>query len=106
MLCETLQILPATPRQPLPLLQLPPKTPATTMGNGAKAQQKQQRNAKKTADAGGKSQSKTNEAAKNIICMTCRQTFLSTTRMPALTQHVENKHVGKTVAECFPGQKD
>ncbi|KAG8709588.1 hypothetical protein FRC09_000583 [Ceratobasidium sp. 395] len=72
------------------------------MGNGAKAQQKQQRNAKKAADAGGKSQTKSNEAAKSILCSVCRQTFLSTTRMPALTQHVENKHSGKTVADCFP----
>ncbi|KAJ1310809.1 hypothetical protein OPQ81_009329 [Rhizoctonia solani] len=76
------------------------------MGNGAKAQQKQQRNAKKAADSGPKSQLKTNEAAKNIICQTCRQTFLTTTRLPALVQHVENKHSGKTVADCFPNYKE
>ncbi|CUA73646.1 hypothetical protein RSOLAG22IIIB_01182 [Rhizoctonia solani] len=76
------------------------------MGNGAKAQQKQQRNAKKTQDSAAKSQLKTNEAAKSIICQTCRQTFLSTTRLPALTQHVENKHSGKTVADCFPNYKE
>lgn len=76
------------------------------MGNGAKAQQKQQRNAKKATDGAAKSQLKTNEAAKSIICMTCRQTFLSTTRLPALTQHVENKHSGKTVADCFPNFKE
>ncbi|CAE6500910.1 unnamed protein product [Rhizoctonia solani] len=96
------------------------------MGNGAKAQQKQQRNAKKAQDSGAKrrvnelfdkrwtelrpfaffSQLKTNEAAKSIICQTCRQTFLSTTRLPALTQHVENKHSGKTVADCFPDYKE
>ncbi|ELU43328.1 zf-met2 domain-containing protein [Rhizoctonia solani AG-1 IA] len=101
------------------------------MGNGAKAQQKQQRNAKKAADAGPKrrvnsscGELKTNEAAKSIICQTCRQSFVSlkvisklvlilmvyfqltTTRLPALTQHVENKHSGKTMADCFPNYKE
>jgi len=71
------------------------------MGNGAKAQQKRERNAAK-GPAGGKSTLKVNEAAKTIICTTCRQTFLVTTRAPALTEHVENKHAGKTPKECFP----
>ena len=47
---------------------------------GAKAQQKRERN---QAKAGGtaKSQTKINEAAKNIICVTCRQTFVSVCAM-------------------------
>ncbi|KAG8943194.1 hypothetical protein FRC04_003157 [Tulasnella sp. 424] len=72
------------------------------MGNGAKAQQKRERNADKNAKKGSSSQSKTNEAAKNILCEICRQTFLVTTRLPQLQQHVDNKHSGKTVKDCFP----
>ncbi|KAH9921962.1 At2g23090 like protein [Epithele typhae] len=70
------------------------------MGNGAKAAQKRERNA---AKAGGtaKSQTKANEAAKNIICTVCRQTFLLTTRAPALEEHASNKH-SKSMADCFP----
>jgi hypothetical protein len=45
---------------------------------------------------------KQNEAAKDIICITCRQTFLKTTRAPALTEHASNKH-SKTLQDCFPG---
>jgi len=71
------------------------------MGNGAKAQQKRERNAKAGAGA-AKSQQKSNEAAKSIICGTCRQTFLVTTRLPQLKEHVDNKHSGKTVEDCFP----
>lgn len=43
---------------------------------GAKAQQKRERNQAKSG-SGAKSQVKTNEAAKNIVCQTCRQTFVS-----------------------------
>ncbi|KIK71280.1 hypothetical protein GYMLUDRAFT_33423 [Collybiopsis luxurians FD-317 M1] len=71
------------------------------MGNGAKAQQKRERNAEKGAGKGAKSQTKTNEAAKSIICQTCRQAFFITTRAPELEQHAQNKH-SKTMAECFP----
>jgi len=71
------------------------------MGNGAKAAQKRERNAKEGKGA-AKSQLKTNEAAKSIVCNICRQTFLMTTRLPQLTEHVENKHPGKEVADCFP----
>ncbi|OBZ79667.1 hypothetical protein A0H81_00562 [Grifola frondosa] len=70
------------------------------MGNGAKAQQKRERNAAK-AGATAKSQNKTNQAALNIVCQTCRQAFLLTTRAPALEEHAQNKHA-KTIAECFP----
>ncbi|KAG2370176.1 At2g23090 like protein [Suillus spraguei] len=71
------------------------------MGNGAKAAQKRERNAGKNADKGPTSKTKVNEAAKNIICQTCRQAFLLTTRAPALEEHAQNKH-SKTLAECFP----
>ncbi|KDN44927.1 DUF1909-domain-containing protein [Tilletiaria anomala UBC 951] len=70
------------------------------MGNGAKAQQKRERNAK-DSKKGPTSQLKVNEAAKNIQCMTCRQTFLATTRSPALIQHAQDRH-SKTLKECFP----
>ncbi|KAL6304218.1 DUF1909-domain-containing protein, partial [Sparassis latifolia] len=67
---------------------------------GAKAAQKRERNAAK-AGATAKSQTKTNQAALNIVCQTCRQAFLLTTRAPALEEHAQNKH-SKTMAECFP----
>ena len=44
---------------------------------GAKAQQKRERNADKGAAKGSKSQAKVNEAAKNIVCATCKQAFVS-----------------------------
>ncbi|KAJ7071244.1 At2g23090 like protein [Mycena amicta] len=72
------------------------------MGNGAKAAQKRERNADKNAAKGSKSQAKVNEAAKSIVCTTCKQTFLITTRAPALAEHADNKH-GKSLADCFPG---
>ncbi|KAJ7431798.1 DUF1909-domain-containing protein, partial [Mycena galericulata] len=72
------------------------------MGNGAKAAQKRERNSDKNAAKGSKSQAKVNEAAKSIVCATCKQPFLITTRAPALEEHAQNKHA-KTMAECFPG---
>ncbi|KAK3329454.1 At2g23090 like protein [Apodospora peruviana] len=69
-------------------------------GNGAKAAQKRERNAKNAA-GGAKSQLKVNEAAKDIQCDTCKATFLKTTREKALTEHAVNKH-NKTLKECFP----
>lgn len=44
---------------------------------GAKAQQKRERNADKNLPKGAKSQAKANEAAKNIICVICKQSFVS-----------------------------
>lgn len=45
---------------------------------GAKAAQKRQRNANdKNSNLNDKSQTKTNEAAKTIVCSTCRQAFVS-----------------------------
>ncbi|KAM7207732.1 DUF1909 domain containing protein [Naviculisporaceae sp. PSN 640] len=69
-------------------------------GNGAKAAQKRERNAKNAAGT-AKSQLKVNEAAKDIQCDTCKATFLKTTREKALTEHATNKH-NKTLKECFP----
>nr|GAT47882.1 predicted protein [Mycena chlorophos] len=71
------------------------------MGNGAKAAQKRERNADK-GPKGAKSQAKVNEAAKNIVCNVCKQSFLTTTRAPALEQHAADRH-SKTMADCFPG---
>ncbi|KAK9420483.1 hypothetical protein SUNI508_06479 [Seiridium unicorne] len=76
------------------------------MGNGAKAQQKRERNAKDSKVA--KSQLKTadldrlqNQQAMDIQCQICKSTFLKTTRAPQLTEHAQNKH-SKTIADCFP----
>ncbi|KAL2755052.1 hypothetical protein ACRALDRAFT_211707 [Sodiomyces alcalophilus JCM 7366] len=83
---------------------------------GAKAQQKRERNQKDVKVA--KSQLKavrssrsprnkrthcalfpySNVAAKDIQCVVCKATFLKTTKAPALTEHAENKH-RKTLAE-------
>ncbi|KAI0473782.1 At2g23090 like protein [Xylariaceae sp. FL0804] len=70
------------------------------MGNGAKAQQKRERNQKDGKVA--KSQLKTNIQAMDIQCVICKSTFLKTTRAPQLVQHAENKHSGKSLADCFP----
>ncbi|KLO20435.1 DUF1909-domain-containing protein [Schizopora paradoxa] len=72
------------------------------MGNGAKAQQRRERGGK-DAGKGGKSQLKVNEASKSIVCGTCRQSFMTTARAPALTAHAE-KH-SKALADCFPDFK-
>ncbi|KAL3475968.1 At2g23090 like protein [Aspergillus californicus] len=74
------------------------------MGNGARAAQKRERNAK-DAKGTGKSQLKANESAKDIQCVICKSTFLKTTRGPALTEHALNKH-SKTLQDCFPGFVD
>ncbi|KAJ3374433.1 hypothetical protein GGF31_007210 [Allomyces arbusculus] len=76
-------------------------------GNGSKAQQKRERNAK-AAGGVAKSQLKVNEAAKNIQCVVCKQTFLGTANLATLNQHAENKarliDHNKTAADCFPGK--
>jgi len=63
-------------------------------GNGAKAAQKRERNADKNKKPAG-SQLKANEAAKTIVCVQCKQSFLGTMRRPALETHAENKHSKK-----------
>lgn len=70
------------------------------MGNGAKAQQKRERNQKDQKTA--KSQKKANEQACDIQCQVCKSTFLKTTKTPALQQHAENKHSNKEFKDCFP----
>lgn len=70
------------------------------MGNGAKAQQKRERNQKDKSTA--KSQLKVNQQAMNIQCVVCKSTFLQTTKAPALLEHASNKH-SKGIADCFPG---
>ncbi|GJN70440.1 zinc-binding domain-containing protein [Purpureocillium lilacinum] len=70
------------------------------MGNGAKAQQKRDRNQKDTKVA--KSQTKVNQKALTIQCQVCKATFLQTTKAPALLEHASNKH-NKGLADCFPG---
>ncbi|KAM0455186.1 hypothetical protein ACHAPV_000476 [Trichoderma viride] len=69
------------------------------MGNGAKAQQKRERNAKDKGVA--KSQLKVNQQAMDIQCQICKSTFLKTTKAPALLEHAQNKH-SKSLADCFP----
>ncbi|KAL8387872.1 hypothetical protein RB595_009611 [Gaeumannomyces hyphopodioides] len=71
------------------------------MGNGNRAQQKRERNAK---DQKGikKSQLKVNEQAKKIQCEICKVTFLSTIRGEELEQHSINKHAKRDMVECFP----
>ncbi|KAK4939637.1 hypothetical protein LTR10_020137 [Elasticomyces elasticus] len=69
------------------------------MGNGAKAQQKRDRN-EKGAGKEAKSQLKTNVAAQSFKCKTCFSTFQSTTTRKALEEHATNKH-SKDYDACF-----
>ncbi|GAM87553.1 hypothetical protein ANO11243_055800 [Dothideomycetidae sp. 11243] len=68
------------------------------MGNGAKAQQKRDRNAKDTKK-GPTTQLKANAAAQTIKCKKCFQTFQSTTNKQALEEHA-GKHT-MTYDACF-----
>ncbi|ORX96840.1 hypothetical protein BCR34DRAFT_628736 [Clohesyomyces aquaticus] len=72
------------------------------MGNGAKAQQKRERNAGKGGKE-AKSQLKSNAAALSIKCKTCFQSFQSTTNRKMLGDHASNKH-GKVFADCFEAE--
>ncbi|KAI8925822.1 At2g23090 like protein [Entophlyctis helioformis] len=74
------------------------------MGNGAKAAMRRERAGKDEGKA--KSQLKTNQAAMNIICSVCRQTFLQTIKRKALEEHIASKHSGKEFAACFPSFTD
>ncbi|KAI8803104.1 At2g23090 like protein [Cladochytrium replicatum] len=71
------------------------------MGNGQKANMRREKNAEK-AGKPAKSQLKTNEAAKSVMCTICRQTFLSTVREKSLQEHLDSKHADKTIKDCFP----
>ncbi|ORY28270.1 hypothetical protein BCR39DRAFT_535216 [Naematelia encephala] len=70
-------------------------------GNGAKSQQKRERNAKE-AGKEPKSQLKSNAAAQSIQCDICKQTFQSTAKLPLLQQHVDARHSGKDFSTVFP----
>ncbi|BGO91989.1 hypothetical protein NBRC10512_001058 [Rhodotorula toruloides] len=70
------------------------------MGNGAKAQQKRERNAK-DAKKGPTSQLANNKAAMNLKCKICMQLFMNTSRAPQLQEHATNKH-SKDIKDCFP----
>ncbi|KAL2914554.1 hypothetical protein HK105_205905 [Polyrhizophydium stewartii] len=72
------------------------------MGNGAKAAMRRERS-DKDGKGSAKSQLKSNQAAMNIICGICRQTFLQTIKRKALEEHIESKHSGKEFSACFPG---
>ncbi|CAE6436409.1 unnamed protein product [Rhizoctonia solani] len=74
------------------------------MGNGAKAQQKQQRNAKKGADAAPKRRPAEIQRGGKKHPLPDMQAELFDHNAPAC--HVENKHSGKTVADCFPNYKE
>ncbi|KAK4057186.1 hypothetical protein OIO90_001681 [Microbotryomycetes sp. JL221] len=71
------------------------------MGNGAKAAMRKGKQAEKAGSSQG-SQLKANAAALTIQCVVCRQTFLQTTKAPALKEHAENKHKNATIETCFP----
>ncbi|KAI8613383.1 At2g23090 like protein [Chytriomyces sp. MP71] len=73
-------------------------------GNAQKAAMARERKAK-AAGAEAKSQLKVNENAKNVQCSICRQTFLLTIREKALQEHIDSKHSGKTIADCFASWK-
>jgi len=70
------------------------------MGNGAKAASKRERNAK-DANTGGKSQLKSNAAAKTLICRNCKQDWQGTTNKATLEQHVSSRHPKLKYEECF-----
>ncbi|KAH8088176.1 At2g23090 like protein [Filobasidium floriforme] len=70
------------------------------MGNGAKAEQKRERNAKNAPAKGASSQLKANAAAQTTICKKCFRTFQSTAGQAKLTEHSDTHN--KPFAECFP----
>ncbi|CEH14175.1 Zinc finger protein 706 [Ceraceosorus bombacis] len=71
------------------------------MGNGNRAQQKRERNAKE-AKKGPTSQLKANQASLTVQCGICKHPFMSTVRAPALMEHINGKHPGKDIKTCFP----
>merc|ERR1711933_173372 len=79
------------------------------MGNGAKKQMKQQRNAAKNkkSNKGASTKSKEFKAfSATNICQICRQSFPGTAKEATLRDHVEGKHSSKknkkSFQECFP----
>jgi hypothetical protein len=74
-------------------------------GNGARAQQKRERNmAKKSKESTPHSQLKANQQALTIKCSVCLQTFLGTTSSTSLKEHSDNKHPKNSFKQCFPNQ--
>ncbi|CAM9339856.1 unnamed protein product [Ascophyllum nodosum] len=74
-------------------------------GNAQKSATARARNEAKKAKAGKGSQLAVNQAACNVICQVCRQSFMKVSNDSMLMTHVTNKHGGKkTPAECFPGR--
>lgn len=73
-------------------------------GNGARAQQKRERNqAKAASQTSGKSQLDANQKALNTVCQICRQPFLCTSKRGDLVAHFESKHgKGFTFEKAFP----
>ncbi|KIW67281.1 hypothetical protein PV04_06546 [Phialophora macrospora] len=68
-------------------------------GNGAKAAQKRERNAK-DAKKDPQSQLKSNAKAQTIKCKICFGTFQSTSARKSLEDHASNKH-SKKYEDCF-----
>jgi len=68
-------------------------------GNGNKAAQKRERNAK-DAKKEPQSQLKSNVKAQTIKCKVCFATFQSTSARKGLEDHAANKH-SKKYEECF-----
>ncbi|CAJ1006230.1 putative 4F5 protein family/Zinc-binding [Leishmania naiffi] len=76
-------------------------------GNGCRANQRRERELKKSQSAGVKHTSeemKKHEQSKNAIqCTVCLQGFPRTVRRPELDQHVErHTKTGKSFEEIFP----
>ena len=71
-------------------------------GNGNRAKQKRERNmARQAKMTSAHSQLKSNEAAKNIMCKICRQTFMCTTSESELHEHAANRHPKLEYSACF-----
>ena len=76
-------------------------------GNGARAAQKRERNAKKADDAGhsttAEDRKKQQAAATAYKCTNCMQTFSSTVRQSELEGHIEKHSKLKlSLTDCFP----
>lgn len=82
----------------------------STMGKGSnasKTKRAREDNAKRAAakkgGGGGKDglAKRSGATAQNKICKVCRQSFLQTASDALLQTHVDAKHSGKTIADCF-----
>jgi ribosomal protein L9 len=76
-------------------------------GNGARAQQKRERNQKKQSQQKtAKSQLKSNQAALTIQCKVCKQSFMCVSSQEVLRRHAENRHPKLEFSQCFDGMLD